>query len=70
MKPLQLWHVEPAYGALRRAYPIKFAAKIGLVKRHGKRFTGKKGILKASQAYTPAFGAAVAAITDRVLSGP
>lgn len=69
VKPLQLWHVGPAYGALRRAYPIRFKAKFALVNRRGKRFSGKKGILKASQAYPPAFGAAVAAITDRVQRG-
>ena len=69
VKPLQLWHVGPAYGALRRSYPIRFRAKVSLVKKHGKRFTGKKGILKASQAYPPAFGAAVAAITDDVQRG-
>jgi len=69
MKPLQLWHVGPAYGALSRPYPIKFVAKTTLVKRlAGNRFSGKRHQLKASQAYPPAFGVAVAAITDRALS--
>ena len=50
MKPLQLWHAEAAYGALRRQRPLRFQRCVELVKKKGKRFSGVSRLLKASQA--------------------
>ncbi len=60
-KPLQLWHVCPAYAALRRTRPPGCFGRLTVKK--GRRYTGKSKALKASQAYPAEFAREVARIT-------
>ncbi len=68
-KPLQCWHCSPHFASLKRKLPGGFKARFSLVMKRGRRFTGRKGVMKASQAYTSEFGAAVAKCTAILLPG-
>ena len=70
LKPLQIWHIAEEYRELRRPRPDN-ASKERLYSVNAgpdgrKRFSGKKGHMKASQAYTRTFARSVASITLRV----
>ena len=62
-KPLQLWHTHAAYAQLRRKRPR--GSFHVLTVRKGKQYSGKRALLKDSQAYTPEFAEAVANITAK-----
>ena len=68
-KPLQLWHSNAAYQELGRRRPHgAHAASLGfLTTRKGRKFSGRPILLKQSQEYPSAFGAAVATVTFAVL---
>lgn len=63
-KPLQLWSPWGKIALLERPRPVDMVS-LPLVERHGehlRQFTGSKGLLTASEAYTTEFGKAVAEI--------
>ena len=60
-KPLQLWTPGAAMTAMRRRRPRRSNGP-ALYWQVGKKYYGKKSALKASQAYSAAFGKAVADI--------
>jgi hypothetical protein len=69
-KPLQIWHIAEEYSELRRPRPDSnetpdrlYSVAVGPGGQ--KRFSGKKGLMKESQAYTCNFARAVAAVTLR-----
>ena len=66
-KPLQLWHVCPAYATLRRTRPKGCFGSLTV--KQGRRYSGKSEALKASQAYPVAFAREAALITE-ALRGP
>ncbi len=66
-KPLQLWHCAKEFASLKRKLDCRFKPRFSLVSRKGRRFSGKKGVMKASQTYTTEFGAAVARCTVRLM---
>lgn len=62
-KPLQLWHTHAAYAQLHRKRPRGHFRVLTV--RKGKRYSGKRACLKASQVYTLEFAEAVANITSK-----
>jgi hypothetical protein len=69
-KPLQIWHIAKEYSELRRPRPDSnetpdklYSVAVGPGGQ--KRFSGKKRLMKESQAYTCNFARAVAAVTLR-----
>ena len=69
-KPLQIWHIAEEYSELRRPRPDSnetpdklYSVAVGPGGQ--KRFSGKKRLMKESQAYTCNFARAVAAVTLR-----
>jgi hypothetical protein len=70
-KPLQIWHIAEEYGELRRPRPDSngtpdrlYSVDVGPGGQ--KRFSGRKDLMKESQAYTCSFARSVAAVTLRV----
>jgi hypothetical protein len=70
-KPLQIWHNAEEYGELRRPRPDSNGSldklySVDVGPGGQKRFSGRKDLMKESQAYTCSFARSVAAVTLRV----
>ena len=63
-KPLQLWHIHPAFANLRRKKPTMNSDHVALVMQMGRAFTGRRNALKQSQAYPSEFGVVVASCAE------
>ena len=75
LKPLQIWHVNPAYSELRskRGQVIQHCqgkplARVSISKRNGKKtYTGNKMLMKTSQVYPVPFNVKVASISSALV---